>query len=151
MTKCAIVYASYHHKNTEKLVKAVAERFPNVTLIDSLKSDSADLMDFDVVGFASGIYFFTFHKKLLRFAENNLPENKKTFLMCTCGEKSGRYFNKIEKIIDEKHGTVEGKYICFGYDTYGPLRMIIGLKKGHPDESEISEAVEFVRGIIDSE
>ena len=148
MKKCAIVYASYHHKNTEKLVNAVKERFPDVTLIDALKTDSADLNDFDVIGFASGIYFFTFHKKLMRFAESNLPENKKTFLMCTCGEKSDRYFNKMEKIITEKKGTVEGKYMCFGYDTYGPLRMIVGLKKGHPDEGEISAAVEFVGGMV---
>lgn len=148
MSKCAIVYASYHHNNTEKLVKAVSEQISDVTLINALQSESVDLSGYDVIGFASGIYFFSFHKKLLRFAESNLPENKKTFLMCTCGEKSERYFNKIEKIITEKKGTVAGKYTCFGYDTYGPLRTIIGLKKGHPDEKEISEGAEFVKGIV---
>jgi len=148
MKKTAIVYASYHHNNTEKLVQAVAEKFPEITLINCLKTDSADLSEFEEIGFASGIYFYNFHKKLLRFAEANLPQDKKTFLMCTCGSKNKKYFNSISKIIEDKNGTVEDKYIAYGWDTYGPLRMIIGLKKGHPDQSEIAEAITFVEKLI---
>ena len=33
--KTAILYASPHHHNTEKLVKAIAEKYPDVTLIDT--------------------------------------------------------------------------------------------------------------------
>ena len=29
--KVALVYASVHHKNTEKIVKAIAEKHPEVT------------------------------------------------------------------------------------------------------------------------
>ncbi len=148
MKKCAIIYASYHHNNTEKLVKAVQEKHPEIDLINALVTDSISLENYDVIGFASGIYFFNFHKKLLRLAENGLPQNKQTFLMCSCGEKSDRYFKGITKIIEEKNGTVSGKYSCFGWDTYGPLRMIIGLKKGHPDEVEIAEAVAFVEEML---
>ena len=31
--KTAIVYASVHHKNTEKLVQAIAAKYPDVELI----------------------------------------------------------------------------------------------------------------------
>lgn len=148
MKKCAICYASYHHNNTERLVKAIQEKFPQIVLIDTLKAELINLEDYEVIGFASGIYFFNFHKKILRFVESNLPERKKTFLMCTCGEKSDRYFNKITKLIEEKKGTVEGKYSAFGLDTYGPFRLVVPLKKGHPDEKEIEEAIKFVEKIL---
>ncbi len=148
MKKCAIVYASYHHNNTEALVKAIQEKLPDITLINSLKEEKIDLSEYDVIGFASGIYFYDFHKKLLRFVEANLPQNKKTFLMCTCGAKSDRYFKKITKMIESKNGTVEGKFSAYGLDTYGPFRMLFPLKKGHPDQAEINEAISFTEKML---
>ena len=53
----AIVYASVHHGNTEKLVKSIAEGC-QVDLIDAVKQPDADLSSYDMIGFASGIYFF---------------------------------------------------------------------------------------------
>ena len=52
----AIVYASVHHGNTEKIVKSIAERC-QVDLIDAVKQSDADLSSYDMIGFASGIYF----------------------------------------------------------------------------------------------
>ena len=64
----AIVYASVHHRNTEKLVKNIAEEC-QVDLIDAVKQPDADLSSYDIVGFASGIYFSKFHQSILEFAE----------------------------------------------------------------------------------
>ena len=50
----AIVYASVHHGNTEKLVKGIAEEC-QVDLIDAVKQPDADLCSYDMIGFASGI------------------------------------------------------------------------------------------------
>ena len=52
--KTAIVYYSKHHGNTKKLVDAIASGF-EVTLIDAAENAAADLMNFDCIGFASGI------------------------------------------------------------------------------------------------
>ena len=49
----AIVYASVHHGNTEKLVKRIAEEC-QVDLIDAIKQMNVDLNDYDIIGFASG-------------------------------------------------------------------------------------------------
>ena len=70
--KTAIIYHSSHHGNTRKLVEAVA-RGRDVTLIDASAVRSADLSGYELIGFASGIYFGKFHKNVLEFAENNLP------------------------------------------------------------------------------
>ena len=36
-----------------------------------------------------------------------------------------------------------GQYICTGYDTFGPFKLVGGLRKGHPDANEIKGAVRF--------
>lgn len=89
----AIVYASVHHGNTEKIVKGIAE-VCQVELIDAVKQLDADLSSYDMMGFASGIYFSKFHQSILRFAEKNLPDDKRVFLICTYG---GRLYVHTEK------------------------------------------------------
>ena len=126
----AIVYASVHHGNTEKLVKGIAEEC-QVDLIDAVKQPDADLGSYDMIGFASGIYFSKFHQSMLKFAEKNLPDDKRS----------------IEQILNKKHSKVIGKFGCKGYDTFGPFKLIGGIAKGHPDEEDIKNAVEFVKGL----
>ena len=120
-----IVYSSVHHGNTEKLVKSIAEEC-QVDLIDAVKQPDADLSSYDTIGFASGIYFSKFHQSILGFAEKNLPDDKKIFLICT---------------------TAIGKFGCKGYDTFGPFKLVGGIAKGHPDGKDIKNAVEFVKGL----
>ena len=75
----AIVYTSVHHGNTEKLVKRIAEEC-QVDLIDAIKQMNADLNDYDMIGFASGIYYSKFHQSILKFSEENLSADKKVLL-----------------------------------------------------------------------
>ena len=46
-------------------------------LIDAVKQLEADLSSYDMIGFASGVYFSKFHQSILKFAEKNLPDDKK--------------------------------------------------------------------------
>ena len=101
----AIVYASIHHGNTEKLVKSIAEEC-QVDLIDAVKQPDADLGSYDMIGFASGIYFSKFHQSMLKFAEKNLPDDKKIFLICTYGGSAN--YRSIEQILNKKHSKVIG-------------------------------------------
>ena len=107
--RTVIVYASVHHGNTEKLVKRIAEEC-QVDLIDAVKQLDADLSDYDMIGFASGIYFSKFHQSILEFAEKNLPDDKKIFLICTYGGSAN--YKSIEQILDKKHASVDGKFGC---------------------------------------
>ena len=49
--------------------------------------------------------------------------------------------------MDKKHSTVIGKFGCKGYDTFGPFKLLGGIAKWHPDEKDIKNAVEFVKGL----
>ena len=128
--RTAIVYASVHHGNTEKLVKRIAEEC-QVDLIDAVIQPDADLSSYDMIGFASGIYFSKFHQSILEFAEKNLPNDKKIFLICTYGGSAN--YKSIEQILDKKRSKVIGKFGCKGYDTFGPFKLVGGIAKGHPD------------------
>ena len=139
-----IVYASVHHGNTEKLVKSIAEEC-QVGLIDAVKQSDADLNSYDMIGFASGIYFSKFHQSILEFAEKNLLDNKKVFLISTYGGSAN--YKSIEQILNKKYSKVIGKFGCKGYDTFGPFKLVGGIAKGHPDEDDIKNAVKFVKGL----
>ena len=53
----------------------------------------------------------------------------------------------MEKILSEKSASIVGKYSCKGYDTYGPFKLMGGIAKGHPTDSEIEDAVKFYESI----
>ena len=142
----AIVYFSQHHGNTKKLLDAIAAQ-EEVTLINVVENKTADLAAYDRIGFASGIYYRSFAKQILAFAERNLPEGKDVFFLNTCGAPTGVYFNAIRRITEAKHCRELGAYQCLGYDTYGPFKLVGGIAKGHPNEEEIKGAVAFYQGL----
>ncbi len=144
MCKIAIVYASVHHGNTKKLLEAITEKY-NVELIDATKISERNLSEYDLIGFASGIYFSRYHQSVLNFAAVNLPQNKKVFLMCTYGASHGH--TSMEAILKEKNATLIGKFGCKGYDTFGPFKLVGGIAKGHPDEKDVREAIAFFKDI----
>ena len=146
--KTAIVYASVHHKNTEKVVKAIAEKHPEIELIDATKTILKDLASYDLIGFASGIFYGKFHKSLLSFITENLPLRKRVFVMYTCGsDRSETYLKDIKDLIKSKECTLTAAYSCLAYDTFGPFKLIGGINKGHPNEADLQKAVDFYEGL----
>lgn len=144
--KCAIVYFSKHHLNTKKLTDAIAKEF-DVTLIDAA-CESAQLSDFDLIGFASGIYYSKFHKKILAFAEKNLPVGKRVFFLYTYGVYKDGYTAAIKAIAKEKSADIAGEYGCLGFNTFGPFKLIGGIAKGHPDADDTAKAAAFYRSLL---
>ena len=140
--KTAIVYYSRHHWNTKKLVDAIAAK-NDVDLIDVTAQPSADLTGYDRIGFASGIYYNSFAKQLLSFAETSLPEGKDVFYLFTHGAPKGVFLTSMRKIAEQKNCREIGSYHCLGFDTFGPFKLLGGIAKGHPTEEEIKGAVEF--------
>ena len=89
--------------------------------------------------------FSKFHQSILGFAEKNLPDGKKIFLICTYGGSAN--YKSLEQILDKKHSKVIGKFGCKGYDTFGPFKLVGGIAKDHPNEEDMKNAVDFVKGL----
>lgn len=140
--KTAIVYYSKHHKNTKKVLDAIASQ-NEVALFDASQTEQMDLTSYDTIGFASGIYYSRFHKSVLNVIKNHLPEGKRVFFLYTCGAKKASYAKSAEALAAEKHAQLLGSFSCLGFDTYGPFQLVGGLAKGHPDQDDLSSALTF--------
>lgn len=144
--KTAIIYYSKHHGNTKKVLDAIASK-NEVTLINVLENPTTDLSEYDCIGFASGIYYSKFHKTLLEYAKKYMPEGKKTFFIYTYGAKKDGYTKAISEAISQHNAEVLGEFGCFGFNTFGPFKLIGGIAKGHPDNTDMDKAISFYRGI----
>ncbi|MFG6351533.1 MAG: flavodoxin [Oscillospiraceae bacterium] len=144
MVKTAIIYYSSHHGNTKKLVDAIAQD-GDVTLIDAAEQKRADLGQYDLIGFASGVYGGRFHPDVLDFARKNLPEGKRVFFLYTyAGLGSAK---SIAAAAAEKSAVVAGEFCCKGFNTFGPFKLVGGTGKGRPNEADLENARRFFHGI----
>jgi len=144
--KTLIIYKSIHHGNTEKIAKAIAETL-NATLKKPSEVRHSDIKDYDLIGFGSGIYFSKHHKRILELVRK-LPDNmkKKAFIFSTHGvsRKAGRKCHKaLLQLLRNKGFKVIGEFNCRGYDSYGPLKLIGGISKNHPDRQDLEDAKRF--------
>lgn len=143
--KTAIVFYSQHHKNTKKLLDAIKAEFPDVKLIDVSITKVAELEGYNRIGIASGIYYSRFAKPLMEYLKSHLPKDKEVFAIYTYGRESSVYTKEVKSLVEEKHGIYLGEYGCYGFDTFGPFKLVGGIQKGHPTTDEISDAVDFYR------
>ena len=146
MKKIAVIYVSKHHGNTEKLLKGIDSRMADrLELIPLSEAENRDFSDYDMIGLASGIYGFELDPGLTSFALScgSLPEE--IFIIYTSGiGKDGFAKGFIKKLKAAGHEIV-GTFQCKGYDTFGPLRIVGGIAKGHPDEEDIISGTEFIK------
>ena len=145
--KTAIIYYSKHHENTKKLLDTIAAKY-EMTLIDATKTKEFDLTGYDLVGFASGIYYSKFQKSVLEFAERNLPKNKDVFFIYTYGGKREGYTKAIEEVVLTKSAKIKGAFGCPGFNTFGPFKLVGGIAKGHPDADDTAKALSFFENLI---
>lgn len=140
--KTILIYESTHHGNTKKLVDAVAKRY-GIRTATVEEAAAMDLSAYDRIGIASGVAFGKFYEAAERFVDDSLPKGKDVFFLYTCGNDSGKYANSVSAKARARGCRVLGVYGCRGFDTFGPFKLIGGIAKGHPTQSEIDGAVEF--------
>lgn len=145
--KTAIIYASVHHGNTKKLVEAMAEG-RNIDVFSVAEAGGIDLSPYENIGFASGIYAWTFHKSLLRFIEKaELQREQNIFLVYTCGIDLKDYSKKVREILRDKRVNYLGCFHTRGFDTFAFLRFFGGIAKGRPNQSDFKNGKIFLDSI----
>ena len=144
--KSMIVYASRHHGNTQKLVRRLSDRY-GITLVDAQNAQTLANAQYDLIGFASGIDFGRFYPEVTALAKKLSP-GKGIYALYTCAREQEKYGLEIEEIAGQTGCRYLGKYGCKGYNTYGPLKIIGGMNKAHPDEEELEKACVFYKRIV---
>ncbi len=141
--KTVIAYESKEHQSVLKLVKAIEGKF-DVALIDVTQTRSANLAEYDLIGFASETEDDALYRDISSFAANWMPRDKKIFFLYTYPVSSKQnYCEEIEGTAHFKNCEVVGKYGCQGLDGAGGFRLFGGKGKTHPNEDEINAAVKF--------
>lgn len=106
------------------------------------------LEEYDFIGFASGICFSRFYEKITACVQEKLPIGKQVFFLYTCANNSKDFSENIKQIAIEKGCNVMGTYGCKGFNTYGPFKIVGGINKKHPSQSEIEGAITFFENCI---
>ena len=149
MKKTVIFCYSIHHGNTKKIAEAAAERCCAELVMLPCK-ETPVLKDYELVGFASGIYMSNFGRPVLELAEKlDGLEGKDCFTMYTSGAPSGKLDKAIVKTLEKRGAHIVGRFNCRGFDTVGPFKLVGGMQKGHPDDADIENAVSFCKGLMD--
>lgn len=150
--KTVIVYVSIHHKNTEKIARAMADVL-NAELLSPPHVDVNTLADYDLIGFGSGIYFGKHHKTLLTLADELPVLTKKAFIFSTSGITGtllpySDFHKALRDKLVEKGIHIVGEFSCRGFDTYGLLKVIGGIGRGRPSEKDIKSARDFAQSLL---
>lgn len=145
-----IILFSYHHKNTEKIAKAMAKVL-NAEIKKPSEVDPFSLKEYDLIGFGSGIYSAQNHPSILNFIDK-MPKMKdrKAFVFSTTGApwdlNQGDIHKNHSALIDKLTSigfTVLGEFSCRGHNTNSFLKYFGGLNKGRPNEEDLQRAERF--------
>jgi flavodoxin len=153
---CLIVIYSYHHNNTQKIAE-VFGKVLDTQVKSSQQTNPEEVLNYDLVGFGSGIDNGKNYKEILDFADR-LPQvsDKKAFVFSTSGMPIGisgqqrveEYKRKchttLKETLKSKDFTIVGEFGCAGFNTNKFLKYFGGINKGRPNSEDLKHAEEFV-------
>ncbi|WP_411676542.1 flavodoxin family protein [Caproicibacter sp.] len=147
MKKCLILYESYHHGNTEKIARAMAEQ-ANAKVCTIDKVHTVRVEEYEIIGFGAGIAYARPYDKMLKAAAQLNLQGKAVFVFSTSGMGKAKYNSALVELLKNAGASLVGTFACKGYDTFGPIKMIGGIAKGHPDEKDIAAAKRFIQQMV---
>ncbi|MVB12767.1 Flavodoxin domain protein [Caprobacter fermentans] len=147
MKKCLILYDSYHHGNTEKIARAMAEQ-ANAKICTIDKVPTVRTEEYEIIGFGAGIAYGRPYDKMLKAAARFSLQGKAVFVFSTSGMGKAKYNSALIELLKNAGASLVGSFACKGYDTYGPIKMVGGIAKGHPDEEDVAAAKQFIQRIV---
>ena len=143
---------SHHHGNTRKITEAMA----GVLGADIVSAAEATLEmpgRYDLVGFGSGIYFGRFAADVRTFLQQlpHAPTRPRAFVFSTSGLAclSSLWHLEPKRLLRRRGFDIVGEFSCRGFDTVGPLWLIGGLNRRHPDAADLARAEQFARALCD--
>lgn len=153
--KAIIVLFSYHHMNTEKIARAIADVIgARIARPGEIKPE--ELADYDLVGFGSGIYSDRHHVTLLNLVDKmQRCEGKRAFIFSTFGVPAAfvndealeaaklRNHSTLRDKLISKGYAIAGEFTCVGKNSNSFLKLFGGINKGRPDEGDIRKAEKF--------
>jgi flavodoxin len=145
--KPLLVVYSYHHMNTEKVAKVLAQIL-DAKIKTPQQTDPQEIQEYDLVGFGVGIDSGKHYQPMLDFADK-LPQtdNKKVFIFSTAAltdnKKRGKDHSNLRKKLESKGYTVVDEFQCKGFNTNSFMRFFGGMNRGRPNIKDLKDAETF--------
>jgi flavodoxin len=150
-TKTLMICKSVHHNNTARVAHTIADVLGAVVLSPE-EVPYMSLDDYDLIGFGSGVYYGSFHEVLWSWVRGlpsqSLPQ-KPAFVFSTSGLSClwKLWHGRFKQELARRGFDIIGDFHCRGFDAWGPLWLVGGINRRHPDERDLSRAAEFARRI----
>ncbi|WP_294343930.1 flavodoxin domain-containing protein [uncultured Clostridium sp.] len=145
--KILIIYKSIHTQSTKKIVSAFS-KVCDLTITTPEEFNIDTFNEYDLIGLGSGIYMQQHHRSLLNLVDKLPKTPKKVFIFSTAGTTLFDFHSKLRKKLIANNYTVVGEYKSKGCNKFGPLKIINGMNKSHPNDYECSEAQNFLIYLI---
>ena len=147
-----IICKSVHHQNTAHVASVIANVL-NAELCTPEDVVPERILDYDLIGFGSGIYFGRFHASVRewidRVPDASVP-HRKAFVFSTEGLPAlgWLWHRSLKSRLLRKGFEIIGEFHCSGYDTVGPLLLLGGLNRRHPDNRDLENAALFAQQLL---
>ena len=134
------------HANTQRLAETIGGVL-NARVVSPGLATPDVLGPAKRIGFGSGIYWMGFDPQLVELIQG-LPDmsGHEAFVFATSGmpePRFRRYTQRLGNLLENKGFRVVGTFTCRGIDTWGPFKLVGGVGKGRPNESDLAAAREF--------
>jgi flavodoxin len=147
----SIICTSVHHNNTRRLAETLADVLG--APIYSVEEAKA-LVDskYDLLGIGSGIYFGRHHPSLLQLVESWPAHPCRVFIYSTAGIPLFRWFQHraLRKRLVRRDFKIIGEFCCRGWDSVGPLWLMGGINRKHPNAKDLERARAFALQLKDT-
>ena len=133
--------------NTKLLLDNSTKKFPNIEIIPLPNDEKIDVSTYDLIGFASGIYYWDFGKEIYKHIEKIKGlEGKNVFVLYTAGVVTEGHSLKPKDAIEKKGGKLVAGFGCRGSSKGGIGGFFSGLfgVKERPDENDFKECETFI-------
>jgi flavodoxin len=151
-----IVCKSVHHHNTWQLAECLAEVLA-ADVVEPEAVTSEQISRYDLIGFGSGVYYGRMHPTLLevlrclrRRKGDGHGSGVAAFVFSTSGLPvfSRLWHWPLKVRLAREAVPVIGEFACRGFDSWGPLFLIGGLNRHHPDARDLEQARRFARRLL---
>ncbi|MBF6169948.1 flavodoxin family protein [Nocardia blacklockiae] len=143
--KAMIVCVSVSHGNTRRVAEVMGEVL-GARVVEPEEVGAAELAEYDVVGFGSGIFNQAFHPRLRGFVRS-LPDGGRgrAFVFATSGFPP--FARPLVKLLERKGFQVVDTFSCRAWDTWLPFKPFGGIRKGRPDTDDLTAARTFAESL----
>lgn len=146
--KALTICQSTRNRNTAKVTQAMAGVWA-AQVVSPSQVNTAMLGEFDLIAFASGIFSSKHHANLLKLVDALAPtKGQQAVIFSTGGNPGVANRNLLRGKLEAKGFLVAAEFATPGFEPYGPLKLLGGIRKGRPNERDLENARQFAARFV---